>query len=135
EHPQTATGYYNLAGNLAAQGKYAQAQPLCEKALAIKRKALGEEHPHTALGYHNLAANPHAQGKDAEALTNLDRATRSYECGRLIAARGLERSVATGSRSPYPLTAALLARQGRLTDAWAALERDHARGLLDQLAQ
>src|SRR5262249_47317952 len=48
---------------------------------------------------------------------------------------GLERSVAAGSRSPYPFTAALQARQGRSTGAWNALERDLARGLLDQLAE
>src|SRR5262249_11653711 len=32
DHPETATGYYNLAVNLTEQGKYTQAQPLHEKA-------------------------------------------------------------------------------------------------------
>ncbi len=132
EHPLTATSYSNLALNLHAQGKFAEAQPLFEKALAIKRRVLGEEHPQTAGSAYNLAFNLNAQGKTAEALRTLDEASRSYECSRLISARGLERSVATGSRSPYSLTAALLARQGRFAEAWENLEHDLARGLLDE---
>ncbi len=54
--------------NLQAQGRAAEAQPLCEKALAIKLKAFGEAHLDTATGYHNLAMNLQAQGKAAEAL-------------------------------------------------------------------
>ena len=41
-----------------SQGKYAEAQPLFEKALAICRKVLGEEHPDTATSYNNLADQP-----------------------------------------------------------------------------
>jgi hypothetical protein len=135
DHADTASGYNSVAANLDAQDKYAQAQPLYEKALDITRKVLGDQHPQSTLNYSNLAVNLHAQGKHAEALATLDRATRSYECRRLIAARGLERSVAANSHSPYPLMGALMARQGRSADAWIALERDLARGLLDQLAE
>jgi CHAT domain-containing protein/tetratricopeptide (TPR) repeat protein len=67
EHPDTATGYNNLAYNLNAQGKYAAAEEGFLKALAIRRKALGEDHPDTAGSYTNLAANQIAQGKYAEA--------------------------------------------------------------------
>ena len=67
DHPDTATGYNNLAANLNAQGKYAEAEPLYRRALAIRLKALGEDHPDTATSYNNLAANLHAQGKYAEA--------------------------------------------------------------------
>ncbi len=35
DHPNTAGSYNNLAHNLNAQGKYAAAQPLSEKALAF----------------------------------------------------------------------------------------------------
>jgi tetratricopeptide (TPR) repeat protein len=52
---------------LDAQGKYAAAEPLYRKALAINLTALGENHPHSALLYNNLAANLDAQGKHAEA--------------------------------------------------------------------
>src|SRR5262249_50332310 len=66
-HPHTAQSYGNLAANLNAQGKYAQAEPLHRKALAIRLKALGEGHPETALSYNNLAAPLHRQEKYAQA--------------------------------------------------------------------
>ena len=34
-----------MAANLNAQGKYAQAQPLYEKALEIRRRLLTDDHP------------------------------------------------------------------------------------------
>ena len=49
------------------QGKYAEAEPLYQKALAIRRKVLGEDHPDTAASYNNVASNLNAQGKYAEA--------------------------------------------------------------------
>jgi tetratricopeptide (TPR) repeat protein len=67
EHPDTARSYNNVAANLDAQGKHAEAGPLFHQALAIRRQALGEEHPLTALSYNNVAFNLHAQGKYAEA--------------------------------------------------------------------
>ena len=48
DHPDTASSYSNLAGNLEAQGKFAEAQPLYEKALEIRRRLLADEHPDTA---------------------------------------------------------------------------------------
>ena len=56
-----------MATNLNAQGKYAQAQPLFEKALEIRRRLLTDDHPNTADSYNNLAANLNAQGKYAQA--------------------------------------------------------------------
>ena len=50
-----------------SQGKYAEAEPLYRKALAIRLKTLGEDHPDTAVSYNNLASNLNAQGKYAEA--------------------------------------------------------------------
>ena len=67
DHPDTAASYNNLACNLKAQGKYAEAEPLLPQALAIRRRVLGEDHPDTAASYNNLAANLNAQGKYAEA--------------------------------------------------------------------
>ena len=43
EHPETAKSYNNLASNLDHQGKYTQAEPLYQKALALRQKLLGEE--------------------------------------------------------------------------------------------
>ena len=37
------------------QGEYAQAEPLCQRALAILQKALGPEHPNLATALENYA--------------------------------------------------------------------------------
>jgi pimeloyl-ACP methyl ester carboxylesterase len=50
-----------------AQGKYAKAEPLCERALAIDEKALGPDHPDVATLLSNLALLLKIQGKYAEA--------------------------------------------------------------------
>ena len=65
--PRHRRSYNNLAVNLNAQGKYAQAQPLFEKALEIRRRLLTDDHPDTASSYNNLACNLNAQGKYAQA--------------------------------------------------------------------
>ena len=52
---------------LDRRGHYRDAVPLLKRALAIRRKVLGEEHPHTATSYNNVAANLHDQGKYTEA--------------------------------------------------------------------
>jgi CHAT domain-containing protein len=103
--------------------------------LDICRKGLGEDHPHTAASYNNVAANLNAQGKYAAALQSLETAARSYETARLgIAAAGLERAAFGAERSPYPALAAACCRAGLPADAWAALEANLARGLLDEMA-
>jgi tetratricopeptide (TPR) repeat protein len=65
DHPDTASSYNNLAGNLFGQGKYAQAQSLIEKALEIRRRQLTDDHPATAVSYHNAAFILNAQAKYA----------------------------------------------------------------------
>jgi len=135
DHPHTAISYHNLAGNLNAQGKYVEAGPLYQKALDISRKVLGEDHPFTATSYSGVAGNLQAQGKYPEALASLETAARSYEAARLsVAAGGLERAAFGAKQSPYPFLAAARGRAGRAVDAWAALEADLARGLLDEMA-
>src|SRR5262249_25295240 len=104
------------------------------KALAINLKALGEDHPYTASSYDNLATNLHAQGKLGEAVANWTTAAAIYEHSRgARSASGLERSV-TPLRSPLPVLAIALARQGQPRDAWARWEAALARGLLDDLS-
>ncbi len=51
-----ATSLNNLAGLYEAQGHYAQAEPLYQRALAIVEKALGPEHPDVAQSLENYAA-------------------------------------------------------------------------------
>ena len=43
-----ATSLNNLAGLYENQGLYAKAEPLCQRGLAIREKALGTEHPDVA---------------------------------------------------------------------------------------
>ena len=50
-----------------AQGRYAEAEPLCRRALAICEQALGPDHPDTATSLNNLAELLQAQGRYAEA--------------------------------------------------------------------
>ena len=49
------------------KGRFREAQPLLERALATRRRLLGEEHADTATSYNNLAGSVGAQGKYAEA--------------------------------------------------------------------
>ena len=56
-----------LAGLYSAQGKYAEAEPLYKRSLAITEKALGPEYPDVATSLNNLALLYSAQGKYAEA--------------------------------------------------------------------
>ena len=57
----------NLAVRYLNQGKYAQAEPLLQRSLAIREKGLGPEHPDVAQSLNNLAELYRTQGKYAEA--------------------------------------------------------------------
>ncbi len=46
---------YHAQGKYA-QGKYAEAEPLYQRSLAIREKALGPEHPDVATSLENYAA-------------------------------------------------------------------------------
>ncbi len=48
EHPHTATALNNLAALYRDQGKYEQAEPLFQQALATLKERLGAEHPTVA---------------------------------------------------------------------------------------
>ncbi len=64
---QSARGMSVQAQSLSAQGKYAAAQPLSEKALEIRRRLLTDDNPDTANSYNDLAYELNAQGKYAAA--------------------------------------------------------------------
>ena len=55
DHPDVATSLDNLAVLYDAQGKYAEAEPLHQRSLAIWEKALGPEHPDVAQSLENYA--------------------------------------------------------------------------------
>ncbi len=60
--------FNNLALLYQAQGRYAEAEPLHKRALAIFEKALGPKHPDVAQSLNNLAGLYRAQeGKYGEA--------------------------------------------------------------------
>jgi tetratricopeptide (TPR) repeat protein len=57
----------NLAALYHSQGRYADAEPLCRRSLAIEEKALGRDHPAVAGSLNNLAALYVGQGRYADA--------------------------------------------------------------------
>ena len=61
------TGLNNLAGLYRNQGRYADAEPLYKRSLAIDEKALGPDHPAVATGLNNLALLYSSQGRYADA--------------------------------------------------------------------
>jgi tetratricopeptide (TPR) repeat protein len=63
-----------MAMLLTEMGRFSEARPLHERALAIDEKALGPEHPITATTQSNLAMLLHGTGSYAEALPLLERA-------------------------------------------------------------
>ena len=79
-YPDVATGLNNLAMLYESQGKYAEAEPLYKRALAIYEKALGPDHPSVAESLNSLAGFYHAQGSYAEAKTLYRRALTIF-CG------------------------------------------------------
>ena len=66
EHP-TSEAVQQPGHALLDQGKYAEAEPLYRRAIAIGEKTLGAGHPDVAKWYNNLAALYEIQGKYAEA--------------------------------------------------------------------
>ena len=67
EHPDVAVSLANLAEVYAAQRKYAQAEPLFVRSLAIVEKLCGPDAPETARSLGDLAAFYRASGKPKKA--------------------------------------------------------------------
>jgi len=66
--PETAGRILNGAGEyLYGRGRYAEARPLCERAVAIRERALGAHHPDFAESLNNLAELLGYEGRYAEA--------------------------------------------------------------------
>lgn len=57
----------NAARYLVDRALFAEAEPLCQRSLAISEKVLGLDHPDVATSLNNLAALYRSQGKYAEA--------------------------------------------------------------------
>jgi tetratricopeptide (TPR) repeat protein len=69
----------NLAGLYQAMGAYAKAEPLYQRALAIREKALGPTHPNTAVNLSNLAELYRDMGAYGKAEPLYQRALAIYE--------------------------------------------------------
>jgi tetratricopeptide (TPR) repeat protein len=67
EHPDVATSFNNLAALYRSQGRYSEAEPLYQQALALRQKLLGDEHPDVATSFNNLAGLYESQGRYSEA--------------------------------------------------------------------
>ena len=65
--PSSAQSLNNLAVLYQRQGRYAEAEPLYKRSLAIREKALGPDHPDVGTALNNLAGSIDAQGRYAEA--------------------------------------------------------------------
>ncbi len=74
-----AASLNNLAALYQKQGHYAEAEPLYQRSLAIREKALGPEHPDVAKNLDNLALLYQAQGRYAEALGSIRKAAAILE--------------------------------------------------------
>ena len=61
------TSLNNLAALYDDQGRYADAEPLYKRSLAIREKALGPDHPDVATSLNNLAVLYDEQGRYADA--------------------------------------------------------------------
>ena len=68
----------NLAGLYKSTGRYAQAEPLYVRSLAIREQQLGADHPDTAQSLNNLAALYKSMGRYAEAEPRYLRALKIF---------------------------------------------------------
>ena len=72
--PAVARELVDLAGLFRADGRYAEAQALCERALIIEDQTLGRKNPETIRTTRELAAIYRAQGRNKDADAILTRA-------------------------------------------------------------
>ena len=76
---QLVESLHSLAELYKAQGRYAEAEPLYQRALGIREKVLGPEHPAVATILNNLAELYRTQGRYAQAEPLYKRALGIWE--------------------------------------------------------
>jgi len=86
EHPDVAQSLNNLAELYRSQGRYAQAEPLYKRSLAMLEKVLGPDHPDVANSLNNLALLYDSQGGTRRPSPSTSARWRS---GRRLSARSI----------------------------------------------
>ena len=112
---ETATALNNLAITYQRLARYAEAEPLYRRVIAIDEKVLGEEHPDVSLAYSNFASLLEDQGKYAEAEPLIRRAIEIDE-------KALGRDHPNVAVS-YNVLAVLLEHQGKYAEAEPLIRR------------
>jgi tetratricopeptide (TPR) repeat protein len=79
DHPDVATSLNNLAGLYDSQGRYSEAEPLYQQALALRQRLLGDDHPAVASTLWHLGVMRYHQGQVAAAAALLLRALPIYQ--------------------------------------------------------
>ncbi|PNW47905.1 UNVERIFIED_CONTAM: hypothetical protein BEN50_11580 [Euhalothece sp. KZN 001] len=90
DHPDVATSLNNLAFLYVSQGRYSEAEPLYQQALAMYQRLFPDDHPDVATSLNNLAFLYSSQGRYSEAVTFLKQGTDVEEAL-------LSRNLVTGS--------------------------------------
>jgi tetratricopeptide (TPR) repeat protein len=67
DHPDVAMSLNNLALLYSSQGRYSEAEPLYNQALAMDQRLYEGDHPHVAMSLNNLALLYSSQGRYSEA--------------------------------------------------------------------
>ena len=67
DHAYAAASLNNLAALCDAQGRYAEAEPLYKRSLAIWERVLGAEHPNVATSLENYPPLLRKTGRDSGA--------------------------------------------------------------------
>jgi tetratricopeptide (TPR) repeat protein len=127
DHPDVAIALDNLALLCQAQGRYADAEPLHKRSLAILEKAFGADHPNVAKALNNLAALYDDQGRYADAEPLYRRSLAVQE--KVLAPDHPD--VADSAEQPggalsSPRSLSLYHYQGRYADAEPLLKRSLA---------
>jgi len=120
-----------LSAVLLRKGSLEDAATTARRAAQLQRSVGGEGFPFlwVALAYEGRAAL--GRGLTSEAAELLEESARLYDLARLDRGTGEERMVGTWSPHSYLAHAHLL--EGRVLDAWKAVERSSARTLADLL--
>src|SRR3984893_16327028 len=85
DHPDVALSLSNLGGLYSSRGRYADAEPLLQQALAIWEKALGGDHPDVARALNNLAELYRIQGRYVDAFPIITRTLSQGTANKIVA--------------------------------------------------